>query len=168
MQFRLTKPKAYPAQIEQAVELEEKAKERLAEKLASQDRSDTDGFLSQHASGLMAFRDNLNAEILRNGGYWWFYVLVDRNGDIIADKIHKDNYSTRRYWQLWSGPAKKYDRFFIPFGAKSRVQHQLGMQQVQYWSPAKAVIGNNIVVPEKLEGAELNEFVKQIRRYKNA
>ncbi len=150
MQFRKTKPKAFPEQIEAAEELERKASIHDAERSRSQDESDDDGHVSQWTSGLIASRDRLNAEILRNGGYAEFTVLVD---------LH---------WLLWSGVRKKYNRFFIPFGSRSRIQKRLGMSQVKYWSPAKAVIGNNIAVPERLKGDELSEFIRKVRKWKKS
>ncbi len=167
MQFRKTKPKAFPEQIEAAEELERKACAHDADRSRSQDESDADGFLSQHASGLIASRDRLNAEILRNGGYAEFTVLVDKHGDIIADEIDRDDYGNL-HWLLWSGVRKKYNRFFIPFGSRSRIQKRLGMSQVKYWSPAKAVIGNNIAVPERLKGDELSEFIRKVRKWKKS
>lgn len=166
MRFRKTKPKAFPEQIEAAEELEHKAAVHDEERSRSQTESDSDGYLSQWSSGVTASRDRLEVEILRNGGYAEFTVLVDKHGDIIADEIDKDDYGNR-HWILWSGVRTKYDRFFIPFGDNSRIQKQFKMSQVKYWSPAKAVIGNNgVAVQERLKGEELSKFIKKIRKLK--
>lgn len=170
MKFRKTKPKAYPEQIEAAEELERKASVHDDERSRSQDESDDDGHVSQWASGLIASRDRLNAEILRNGGYAEFTVLVNEHGDIISYDLHDTYFNGVRslHWSLGIAERKKYGRGLIPFGPRSRIQKRLGMSQVKYWSPAKAVIGKNIAVPERLEGDELSQFIRKVRKWKKS
>jgi hypothetical protein len=52
----------------------------------SWERSDTDGFMSQWASGLTAARERLQADIIEDGGRAMFPALFDLEGALIAAK----------------------------------------------------------------------------------
>lgn len=71
--------KATPEQLKQADEMDARSRRHRAEREASFDRCDTDGFISQWASGICGTRDAYQAEILRNGGMSTFPGLFDAN-----------------------------------------------------------------------------------------
>lgn len=62
----------------------------------SWERSDTDGFLSQWASGLTGQLHQRNAEIAENGGRASFRVLVDEAGEVVPSKGVQTRYGYRR------------------------------------------------------------------------
>lgn len=65
-------------QLRQAAELREQAAAHERERQASWERSDTDGFLSQWASGINAQLDRARADLLEAGGVAEFPGLYDR------------------------------------------------------------------------------------------
>ena len=58
------------------------------------DRCDTDGFVSQWASGLTARLKRLEADILDNGGVWTFPGLFDLEGHRVRAKLIPGRYGT--------------------------------------------------------------------------
>src|SRR6476661_6496069 len=61
------------------------------------ERCDTDGFLSQWASGLNAQKHRLQAEIEDNGGKWEFPALFDLDGNLVPAKL-----ISTRYGMSWA------------------------------------------------------------------
>ena len=74
--------------------LRERAAQREREAQESFDRCDTDGFLSQWASGLNAQRDRLAAEIADNGGFFPFPALF-RGETLVAAKLMQTRFGTK-------------------------------------------------------------------------
>jgi hypothetical protein len=70
------------------------AAQKEQDKEDSFQRCDTDGFLSQWASGLSAERHRLAADIKDNGGRWEFRALFDLNGNLVAAKQIETVYGT--------------------------------------------------------------------------
>jgi hypothetical protein len=66
-----------------------RADAQAAEKARSEswDRSDTDGFMSQWASGLSASKSRLAAEIAENHGLDSFPALFDLDGNLVAARL---------------------------------------------------------------------------------
>jgi hypothetical protein len=67
----------------EADRLRASARQHEADVIESRDRCDTDGFLSQWASGRMAGLDYLAAEIAEAGGKWDFGGLFDLEGNLV-------------------------------------------------------------------------------------
>jgi hypothetical protein len=68
-----------------------------AERLAADsfERSDTDGALSQWASGLTAQRKRLEADIADKGGKWSFPVLTGADGNIVPARVVNTRYGAK-------------------------------------------------------------------------
>jgi len=84
-------------QLEKAKQLREASSRKAQEAIDSFDRCDTDGFLSQWASGLNSRLDNANASILEDGGVSEFDAVFDLEGNyqpaVLIDT---------RYGKAWS------------------------------------------------------------------
>ena len=100
------------------------------------ERCDTDGFLSQWASGLTAQKYRLQANIEDNGGAAWFVGLYAGSERVPAKQIPTP-YGVA--WLLRDDAAAKYGRF-VPVGAKSRKQKKLGLREGFEVANAKAAI----------------------------
>lgn len=79
-----------------AAELREMGTRNDREARDSFDRCDTDGALSQWASGITAQKYRLQADIAENGGMWSFPALFDLDGDLIAARQVYGEYGT--FW----------------------------------------------------------------------
>lgn len=101
------------------------------------DRSDTDGFLSQWASGISAQKATRNAEIAEKGGKAEFRGLYCGDERIMA-KIVEGQFGN--VWLLDDAAATQIGRRFIPTGEKSRVQRQFGLSERTETQAAFAVI----------------------------
>lgn len=75
--------------------LREASKHHITRKYASIDNSDTDGFVSQWASGISAREDALAAEIADKGGRHCYQAMFDLDGNLIAAKEIKTRYGYR-------------------------------------------------------------------------
>ena len=114
------------------------------------ERCDTDGFLSQWASGIGASEWRLKASVIENGGYAEFQVLVDREGTIVSDRTFTNDYGTS--WLIFDEHQNRLGRKYIPHDGshitvnergyaltwdgeedykprRSRVQKKLGLRQ---------------------------------------
>lgn len=78
------------------------AREADQEAYESFARCDTDGFLSQWASGLSAQRHRLAAEIADRGGRHEFSALFDLEGNMVPAKLVSTRYGTS--WGILSDP----------------------------------------------------------------
>lgn len=81
-----------------AAELREIAKGNDRNAADSFDRCDTDGALSQWASGVTAQKYRLRADIAENGGMWSFPALFDLDGHLIPARQTYGQYGT--FWSL--------------------------------------------------------------------
>lgn len=156
----LEAPKPTEEQLAEAESLDGKSAQRLEEKRKSFERCDTDGFLSQWASGVCSDKDLEQAAILRNGGHALFPVLVDKEtGEVVADRVHtfQNNfaYGTVTKWKV---DAEKYGRTWLPTGKKSRVQKTLGLEEQERWFPAYADLKSNGT------GMSGNVWVEHVRK----
>lgn len=141
-------PKPTAEQLAKADEMDAEMAMQEKRKEDSFERCDTDGFLSQWASGLNASLARERAKLLRQGGFDLFWCLEEiETGEIVADKIFTFENSfngcptTVNRWRLPNDLAEKKGRKWIPVGERSRVQKQLGFREVQRWFPAFAMIG---------------------------
>jgi hypothetical protein len=135
-----------------ADELRAAASKKFQDAEDSFDRCDTDGFLSQWASGISADRLRLAAEIKDNGGVWSFPVLFDLEGNRVPAKLIRvvDQYRgfgkrTRAVWALVNpaNPEGSFLGFVSPStGGKRSVANLAAKGYVEgsETAPAAAVI----------------------------
>lgn len=104
-------------------------------------RSDTDGCLSQWASGLSAELHEAQAEIARNDGMAEFTALFQGDRRVDAKLVSVYNRYTFHHESKWvvadSDPVAAL-RKWIPRGEKSRVQKQLGLHEAPEMAAAWA------------------------------
>lgn len=84
------------------------AESRRAEQ-ESWERSDTDGFVSQWANGMMGRVHDLQAQIDDQGGTWQFPALADNDGNLIPAKLVPTRYGMA--WGLLSDPDDPHSDF---------------------------------------------------------
>lgn len=148
MKYLKRAPKPNAAQLAEIERLEAEAKAALRRREESFERCDTDGFLSQWASGMTAQLNREKIQLLRNGGYARFPVLCDADGNVIADRVHVfantfAGYGSVEKWRLPADLADKVGRTWIPragYSGKSRIQKQLGLHEEDRFFPAYAEI----------------------------
>lgn len=102
------------------------------------DRCDTDGFVSQWASGIMARLADARARLAENGGRAIFTGLYEGDRRVIA-KVVQTRFGSS--WMLDDAEAAKFGRKFIPLqshNGRSRVQAQLGLSERDEWQTAAA------------------------------
>lgn len=95
-----------------AEECRERAKGCYRRRSESFERCDTDGFVSQWASGIAADEWDLKAGLIENGGYAEFTVLVDAHGVIVADRAFTNQWGTS--WLIFDEHQNRLGRKFIP------------------------------------------------------
>jgi hypothetical protein len=123
-----------------AQELRNEAANHEQAAIDSFERCDTDGFLSQWASGINAELARTKAEIAENGGTMPFEVLMDGERRVDA-KLIDGKFGA--CWLLSDEEESCFGRRFIPFqgqDGKSRIQKQLGLTEGWEDAPAAAKI----------------------------
>jgi hypothetical protein len=131
------------------------------------DRCDTDGFLSQWANGIDAQLKRANADILDNGGLAEFPCLLDattgaRVDAKLVEVTNRYTHGKEMKWVLAPGAERFYGRKWIPSGARSRIQKQLGLMEGAEMAPAVAVTAGG---GKGLSGA-CSVYIKIVRRAK--
>jgi hypothetical protein len=114
------------------------AKQALQRRQDSWERSDTDGFLTQWASGLSAQLASKKAEIVENGNKAEFAGLYEGTRRVMA-RIIQTQYGS--CWLLHDSEADlmaKRGSRFVPTGDNSRIQKRLGLSQRFEMAPAWA------------------------------
>lgn len=121
-------------------ELEAEAARLEAKAEESFQRCDTDGFLSQWSSNLMAQKLRLQSKINENNGQWEFQGLYQMEPVVrrVAAQIVVGQFGSS--WLLEAEEAQRFGRKFIPVGSNSRVQKKLGLGQLPELAPARANI----------------------------
>lgn len=104
------------------------------------ERCDTDGFVSQWASGLSAQRAWRQADIEEAGGVAEFRGLYHGSRRVAA-KLIRSPYGV--CWLLREDEVSRYGRKFVPAGDASRVQRQLGLSEELETAAAKAGFGGS-------------------------
>lgn len=123
-----------------AEELRNMANEQRAKREESFERCDTDGFLSQWASGLHAQLYDRQAEITENGKKGRFLGLYEGSRRVAARIIDTRYGST---WLLRTDESMKFGRKFVPCNwgsGKGRIQKALGLSEKHETAPAWAKI----------------------------
>lgn len=125
-----------------AAELRAEAAAHHAAALESFERCDTDGFLSQWASGLTGSVKMLQADIEDKGGVWEFQALFDLDGNLVAAREVRGTYGWA--WGLID-PANPRGRFlgwFNPSKARTPEKRRAANAKKGYylgWVLAPAV-----------------------------
>lgn len=102
-------------------------------------RSDTDGFLSQWASGVTANEASLQAEIDRDGGYSLFPGLYDRKtGERVAARIIDGQWGP--CWALCDAAGELTGKFVGDARTKRGKLYKQGFVVLGEWAPAKATV----------------------------
>lgn len=84
------------------------------------ERSDTDGFLSQWASGISAQLARAKAEILDAGGVAEFNCVTDVDGREIPSRLINSAYG---YCYALTGPDGRFTGVFVPLSFGPRSKH---------------------------------------------
>lgn len=103
---------------QKAGELRELGRQREQESRDSFDRCDTDGFLSQWASGINAEKYRLQADIAENGGVWHFPALFDLEGNLVPAREVRGQYGS--FWSLLDADGNRTGGTF----SESRAQNE--------------------------------------------
>ena len=103
------------------------------------ERCDTDGFLTQWASGLTAQLERRQADLLENGGLSWFGVLLDANtGEWVPSKLIDGKFG--RCWALLGDDGKFTGQFVSAHPKRFSTMFNKGFVEAQGQYPAKAVM----------------------------
>jgi hypothetical protein len=128
-------------QTELVADLRAKAADALRNREESFQRCDTDGFLSQWASGILATLRETQAAIVAAGDRAEFVGLYDGDRRVAATLIYG------LYGPAWmlrrEDEEPRYGRRFVPFvgvDGTSRVQKNLGLRERREMAPAAARI----------------------------
>lgn len=115
----------------------------------SEDRSDTDGFLSQYCNSLSSQLYTRQAEIVEAGGVANFPGLFNAAGERVRaklcvrerafDPVNPWKSGTSVYWMILDANGKNTRQYF-PHGKNSRKQKAAGLHEAMEQAPAMAVI----------------------------
>lgn len=117
--------------------LRAEARAHEEEAFASFERCDTDGFLSQWASGLMAEQRRMEADLMENGGTADFPALFTLSGEMVPARLMNTRYGTK--FAVYASPAAALSRGDVvawvdPFPARestlTRKGYRLGYVRV--------------------------------------
>lgn len=124
-----------------APDLRAQAAAHEAEARASFERCDTDGALSQWASGISARQLRLQADIEDNGGFWEFPALFDLDGNWVPARVIDGRYGP--CWMILNENGEATGEF-APFRpARKSTLEKRGYRQGIATRPAKADTGSN-------------------------
>lgn len=134
---------ANPKDVIEVIKLREAAAASYKKKENSWNRSDTDGFLSQWASGISASLKLTKANLIEDGRIDTFVGLYEGDRRVKARKI-STQYGTS--WLVHDDEAELRDRRgkpFFPTGSNSRVLKQYGLVERRENAPAWARLSDN-------------------------
>ena len=117
---------------------EESAARHAKEAIDSFERCDTDGFLSQWASGICSNQDRIQADIERAGGVAEFSALFTTEGEWVAAKVIEGQWGER--WMLLGADGRS-NGVFLPYYPKRRsTLAKKGYVEGRVMRPAKSCI----------------------------
>ena len=110
------------------------------EREASFERCDTDGFLSQWASGLSAQLADRQADIVESGGKSWFNILVNaETGEWVPSKLIDARYGTT--WAILDRETGRFTGEFVKaFPRRRSTMTKKGYAEAKGLYPAKAKV----------------------------
>ena len=151
-------------------QLRNKAREADARKEESFQRSDTDGFLSQWASGVTAQKYRKEAELADQGNQDVFRVLLDKeSNEVVAEKlfIFDDKFgpSTRSVWLV----KRNGEDQWVTDPKKESPLNKKGLKTA--WDVADAFVGtqsdNPLCKSQSLKDGNSNYFsIREFGSYK--
>ena len=102
------------------------------------ERCDTDGFVSQWASGLNAQKDRLAASIADAGGVAEFPALFDLDGNLVAAKLIDGRYGL--VWGILASddPHSDITKWVTAFPARESTMRNKGYREGFVMAPAAA------------------------------
>lgn len=121
-----------------STQLREQARQHDRDAHDSFERCDTDGFLSQWASGLNAQKLRRQADITDNGGVAAFLTLFTTSGEWVPSKEISTRYGTR--WMLLDANGKSTGVFLTWHPARRDTLAKHGYVEGYGLWPARAVI----------------------------
>lgn len=126
-----------------AAEYLSKANQHEQDAIDSFDRCDTDGFVSQWASGVMAAEARLNAHLANQDGKSEFPALFDLAGNLIAAKL-----VTTRYGECWGilstdDPSSRITKFVGAFPKRVTTMTRKGYYEGTVRCPAHAALAGS-------------------------
>ena len=123
-----------------ATRLRAEAAQADADAAASWDRCDTDGFVSQWASGLTAAEKRAQADIADAGGTALFAALVDaETGEWVPSKLIDGKFGL--CWALLGSDGKFTGKFVTAFPKREATMLRKGFREVRGRWPARATLG---------------------------
>jgi hypothetical protein len=135
-----------------AAEYRTEAQGHRQEAADSWERSDTDGFVSQWASGVLAREAELKAEIAEAGGRAEFPALFDLDGNLVAAKLVEveDRFRPYNGWKIskWivladDDPRSAAVKWITAFPARKSTMTKHGFVEGYVLAPAKAATGGS-------------------------
>lgn len=128
-----------------APELRDRAAERAQEAHDSFDRCDTDGFLTQWASGLNSNADRMAADLLDAGNVAEFAALYDlATGDRVPARLFDGQYGL--CWMIVDATTRKATGTFVSaFPKRTATMERKGYREGAELAPARVVMtGSNV------------------------
>lgn len=126
-----------------AAEYLDKAKQHEQDAIDSFERCDTDGCVSQWASGVMAEEARLNAHLATRGGTDDFPALFDLDGNLVAAKLINGQYGP--CWAILADddPSSAIVRFVGAFPARQSTMTRKGFYEGTVRCPAHVTLGGS-------------------------
>jgi hypothetical protein len=127
---------------ETAARLRAEAAQHESDAYESFERCDTDGALSQWASGLNAQLKRAQAAIAEAGGVAWFAALVDaETGEWVPSKLIDGRYGT--CWAILDETGTFIGEFVSAFPARESTMLRKGYRETEGLWPAAARLASN-------------------------
>jgi hypothetical protein len=133
-------PAITPEAKAKAEALRAKARGERRSAQESFDRCDTDGFLSQWASGICADRDDHAAQVAEMGGVWEFPALFDLQGNLVAAKVIKTSFGMRWGVLASDDPTSRVVKWLAYAPARKSTLEKHGYREGSVLAPAIADI----------------------------
>jgi hypothetical protein len=119
-------------------QLREKARQKERDAIESFERCDTDGFISQWASGLSAERLFKEAQIADDGGLAEFVALFDTEGNLVNARLINGQYG--ECWMLLDDENKATGEFITAHPKRRATIFAKGYLEGKVKRPARVVI----------------------------
>lgn len=135
-----THPEPTPGMLAATARAEQRSREAMQARLDSQDRCDTDGFLSQWSHGITSSQECLRAKLLAQGGFDTFPALFVRaTGERVNAKLVSGDFGSQ--WAFLDDRGRRTGRYLKDARQSTRTKlWKEGFVVLGVWEPAKAVI----------------------------
>jgi hypothetical protein len=115
--------------IQTASELRAMAKQRREDALRSFDECDTDGFLTQGCSNIMADLYETQAELIEQGGKDTFPALFDLDGNLVAAKLVETRYGPAWGLLTTDSPNSRITKFVSAYPKRKSTLERKGYRE---------------------------------------